>query len=148
MKPDNKKVVITHLPLTHDKEEVFSIVKRSRLLINSICQYSKDLRRKGVKVYERSVNIIRTDRGYFCAFYEDDLKENRTEEKNVEQFEGVDGRMKVVLHNELGEEVIKDVAEMVAMSFIPNPDNYEFVKHKDGDVKNNKAENLYWSKIK
>lgn len=148
MKEDNRKVVVTHLPLSKDRDDVFSIVKRSRLLINSICQYSKDLRKRGVKVYERHVNIIRSEAGYFCAFYEDDLKENRTEEKIDKQFEGVDGRMKVVLHDADGEESVKDVAEMVAMAFIENPSGYEFVKHKDGDIKNNKVENLYWSKIK
>lgn len=147
---DNRKIVITHLPLTKDREEVFSIVKRSRVLINSICQYSKDLRRKGIKVFERSVNIIRTEAGYFCAFYEEDLKEYKTntEEKVLERFEGVDGRLKVILHNEQGEEVVKDVAELVAMAFIPNPDNYEFVNFKDGDKKNVHQDNLYWSPTK
>jgi hypothetical protein len=147
---DNRKVVITHLPIEKDSEEVFSIAKRSRLLINSICQYSKDLMARGVKIFERHANIIRTEAGYFCAFYEEDLEKNRTVKKEEiqEQFEGLDGRMKVVLHNSSGEEVVRDVAEMVAMAFVPNPDNYEFVKHKDEDLKNNKAENLYWSQVK
>lgn len=151
MKPQERNIVITHLKLSHDLEEVKKIVKRSRLLINSICQYSKDLRKRGVKVYERHVNIVRTEIGYFCAFYEDDIKENRTEEKQdnkIEQFEGLDGRMKTILHDDNGEEIIKDIAEMVAVMFIPNPDNFEFVKHKDGNTNNNNYENLYWSKIK
>ena len=147
---DDRKVVITHLPLDKDREAVFSIAKRSRLLINSICEYSKDLRKRGIKVFERHINIVRTSGGYFCAFYEDDLKENRTEQKDeiVKQFEGVDGRMKVVLHDEQGEQAVKDVAEMTAILFVPNPEKYEFVKFKDGDSKNLKAENLYWSKTK
>lgn len=150
MKEDNRKVVITHLPLDKDREAVFSIVKRSRLLINSICEYSKDLKRKGVKIFERKANIIRTSGGYFCAFYEDDIKENRIEqsEEMVKQFEGIDGRMKVVLHNEEGEDVIKDVAEMTAILFVPNPEKYEFVKFKDGNPKNLEHSNLYWSKKK
>lgn len=147
MREEVKPIVITHLPLTKEREEVFSIVKRSRVLINSICQYSKELRRKGIKVFERQVNIIRTEAGYFCAFYEEDIKEKQTE-KIEKQFEGIDGRMKILLHDEDGEEVVKDVAELVAMAFIPNPDNLQFVKHKDGDIKNNTADNLYWSKTK
>ena len=150
MKEDNRKVLITHLELTHDWEAVKKIVKRSRLLINSICQYSKDLKKKDVIVQERHVNIIKTNIGYFCAFYEEDIKENRAEgkENKVEQFEGLDGRMKTILHDDNGEEIVKDVAEMVAIMFVPNPDNYEYVKHKDGNIKNNIYTNLYWSKFK
>ena len=150
MKDTERNVLITHLDLSHDWEAVKKIVKRSRLLINSICQYSKDLKKKDVIVEERHVNIIKTNIGYFCAFYEDDIKENRTKQKEetTEQFEGLDGRMKTVLHDDNGEEIVKDVAEMVAIMFVPNPDNYEYVKHKDGDTKNNNYINLYWSKFK
>lgn len=150
MKQDNRKVLITHLPLEKDREQVFAIVKRSKLLINSICEYSKDLKKKGIKVFERQVNIIRTEAGYFCAFYEEDLKENKTQqykEEVVKEFEGIDGRMKVLLHDKDGEEIVKDVAELAAM-FIENPNNYKHVKHKDGNVKNNNVNNLYWSKNK
>jgi hypothetical protein len=150
MKQDNRKVLITRLPLEKDRKQVFAIVKRSRLLINSICEYSKDLKKKGIKVFERQVNIIRTEAGYFCAFYEEDLKENKTQqykEEEVKEFEGIDGRMKVLLHDKDGEEIVKDVAELAAM-FIDNPNNYKYVKHKDGNVKNNNINNLYWSKNK
>lgn len=34
---------------------------------------------------------------------------------------------------------------IVAMAFIPNPHNYKFVTHKDGDTLNNFADNLEWS---
>lgn len=149
MKDVDKKILITHLPLTKEKEEVFSIAKRSRLLINSICQYRKELERKGIKVFERHVNIIRTAAGYFCAFYEDDLKQNMTgyedKVKEMKPFKGIDGRMKVKLHNTEGDEVVKDFAEMIAMTFIENPDNYEFVDFKDGNKENCKPENLFWT---
>lgn len=38
----------------------------------------------------------------------------------------------------------KRVHKLIAEAFIPNPNNYSFVCHKDGNPENNKAENLYW----
>jgi hypothetical protein len=37
--------------------------------------------------------------------------------------------------------------KLIAEQWIPNPNNYKFVKHKDGNKTNNKIENLYWSKV-
>lgn len=142
------KVLITHLPIEKDKEEVFALVKRSRLLINSICEYSKELRKKGVKVYERKVNIIRTNAGYFCAFDEEYLKKNIPEpKKKLDTFKGLDGRIKV--KSQKGNDIIvDDLANMTATLFIPNPEKFEYVKHKDENLENNTIENLYWSKTK
>lgn len=149
MKDEEKKILITHLPLSKEREDVFAISKRSRLLINYICQYRKELERKGIRVFERHANIIRTVAGYFCAFYEEDLQANMTsyesKVKDMKPFKGVDGRLKVKLHNSEGEEVLKDFAEMIAMTFIDNPDNYLFVDFKDGNKENCKPENLFWT---
>lgn len=143
-----RRVVITHLDLSHDKLEVFKIAKRSKLLKNSIVRYEQDLKLKKIRVLERHLNILRTNKGFFLAMYEDDVLKNRTEEKKkIEPFEGIDGRMKVQLDKN-GECIIEDFATVVALTFLPNPDNYEFVKFKDGNPNNCSAENLYWSKYK
>lgn len=39
----------------------------------------------------------------------------------------------------------KRVARLIAAVFIPNPENFPLVKHKDDDNKNNHADNLYWT---
>lgn len=36
------------------------------------------------------------------------------------------------------------IHRLVAEAFIPNPNNYPYVCHKDGNPKNNKIDNLYW----
>lgn len=42
------------------------------------------------------------------------------------------------------EEITALVHRLVASTFLPNPNNYLFVNHKDGDRSNNHVENLEW----
>lgn len=137
------------MPLIKDKVDVFALAVRSRALINSICQYSKDLKKRDIEVYERHVNIIRTSEGYFCAFYEDDLKKKRTKtEEKIEPFIGLDGRKKVILFDKNQEAQVEDLAILVAKTFLPNPNNYEYIGFLDKDTNNCKVENLFWSETK
>lgn len=53
------------------------------------------------------------------------------------------GYMKVGLHKN-GTRSTKKVHRLVATAFIRNPNNYEFVNHKDGNKKNNTVDNLEW----
>ena len=48
------------------------------------------------------------------------------------------------MENQNEEEVSMLVHRLVATAFIPNPNNYLFVNHKDGDRSNSKSENLEW----
>lgn len=38
----------------------------------------------------------------------------------------------------------KQVHLLVAEHFLPNPNNYQYVKHLDGDLSNNHVDNLQW----
>jgi hypothetical protein len=39
------------------------------------------------------------------------------------------------------------VHELVAQTFVPNPHNYPYVEHIDGNKLNNHADNLRWTNI-
>ena len=43
-----------------------------------------------------------------------------------------------------GEKVTRQVHRLVALAFVPNPDNKPLVCHRDGDPANNRAGNLYF----
>lgn len=43
-----------------------------------------------------------------------------------------------------GTSVARYVHELVAEAFVPNPANKKYVHHKDGNIRNNRAENLEW----
>ena len=53
------------------------------------------------------------------------------------------GYMQVILYKD-GQYYHKYTHRLVAEAFIPNPNNYPCINHKDEDRKNNKAENLEW----
>jgi hypothetical protein len=54
------------------------------------------------------------------------------------------GSVNVVLKNDNGDFVRRLVHELVAETFLPNPDGKTKVRHKDGKKKNNSAANLEW----
>lgn len=55
------------------------------------------------------------------------------------------GYLKVNLRDKNGKIKHFFVHKLVAEAFIPNPNGYEHVTHKDGDKENNAVENLEWS---
>lgn len=54
------------------------------------------------------------------------------------------GYMKLSLTLPCGKRKTVSVHRMLALAFIPNPENKSDVNHRDGDKKNNSIENLEW----
>lgn len=54
------------------------------------------------------------------------------------------GYLIVILRNNKGIKYTFNIHRLVALTYIPNPDNKPCVGHKDNNRENNKVENLYW----
>lgn len=54
------------------------------------------------------------------------------------------GYRQVCLIDKYGNKQLKYVHKLVALTFIPNPNNYSFVNHKDENKENNNVSNLEW----
>jgi len=57
---------------------------------------------------------------------------------------GTHGYCVVLLHDGKGQRKNERVHRLVAQAFIPNPNNYPYINHKDEDKTNNHVENLEW----
>lgn len=58
------------------------------------------------------------------------------------------GYVRVHLGDGTSKRVLKSIHRLVALAFIPNPNNYPQVNHINGDKHDNRAENLEWCTAK
>ena len=67
--------------------------------------------------------------------------------KNIEQhIDETNGQVYSFLENDKGEIKKMYIAYLVANTFkLPNPNNYKYLIHKDGDRLNNSIDNLEWN---
>lgn len=64
--------------------------------------------------------------------------------KILKQFKSNAGYLNVRVHGGHNKNVTVYIHQMVAQTFIPNPENKSVVNHKDGIKTNNSADNLEW----
>ena len=51
----------------------------------------------------------------------------------------------LIVHFKIGGKIIKKfVNELVANAFVPNPNNFKNIRHKNGNLLDNRASNLEW----
>ena len=60
------------------------------------------------------------------------------------EYESSEGYKMVHLQRNDGKWVYEYVHKLVAETFVPNPNNYTIINHKDGNKHNNEATNLEW----
>ena len=65
-------------------------------------------------------------------------------ENYVKEFKNKDGYVCVNLFDKKGVKHTERVDMLVAQAFVPNPHNYKNIRHIDGNLDNNCADNLEW----
>ena len=68
---------------------------------------------------------------------------NKTNDKTVKACEGTGGRMSVTLYND-NKKYGRRLHNLVANAFVPNPDQKEYVYNANCDLRNCRADNLFW----
>lgn len=82
------------------------------------------------------------------AATEDAIIWDMKNDREVSQVLTGEPRYKYVnLWNDDGKRVLRRVHHLVALTYIPNPDNLPLVDHKDRDRMNNRVTNLRWASI-
>lgn len=143
----SQNIVISNLAITALKADVMVFRHpEDKVLIERICDFRKEMERDGFEVWKRWDNVIISEAGWYFAIYQDELAKVKKPLPPMPFLSPIDGRMKIrVKRKDNGVEEIEDLATMMATGYLPNPNGYQYVKFKDGDVKNCQAKNLYWS---
>ena len=68
---------------------------------------------------------------------------NKTNDKMLKAYEGAGGRMSVTLYND-NKKYGRRLHILVANAFVPNPDKKEYVYNANCDLRNCRADNLFW----
>lgn len=68
----SNSITIATIPLSVSYKEVVLLSKSDPVLIKAVKKYVCEL--KDVEVFEHFDNIIATNKGYYCAFYSNELQ--------------------------------------------------------------------------
>ena len=100
---------------------------------------------QGYEEYYLISNLGRLKRKHIVYYRKTDGRKCTLEEKIVNSFVNPKGYHRVRLEKfGQGEKHTTTLHILVAKHFIPNPNNYSQVNHKNGDKNDNSVENLEW----
>lgn len=100
---------------------------------------------KGNKITWRDV-FIQGKKSQYRVSNEGDIKDRYTK-KSLDQTSNRDGSLVVSL--EYKDKILRvRVHQLVARAFIPNPEGWLCVHHKDGNKSNNDVNNLEWDRCR
>lgn len=73
---ENDNIIIVMTSLNSDANDIFNdnTLFDDDNLIESILDYADELKENNVEIFKHEKNIIATSSGYYCAFYERDLR--------------------------------------------------------------------------
>ena len=100
--------------------------------IKRLEQYKQSFNQFGVYKRKMPEKILKTDKGI-----------KKTKNKYKKQSQELH-RQAIILSDVNGNRKSFEVARLVALEFIDNPNGYKYVRKKDGNYENCKSENLEW----
>ena len=73
---ENDNIIIVMASLNSDANDIFTdyTLFDDENLTDSILSYAEELKQNDVEIFKHEKNIIATSTGYYCAFYERDLR--------------------------------------------------------------------------
>lgn len=99
---------------------------------------------KDISGYKGLYEISNLGRVKHLAFISDNKRDAFANKVFICSTKFSKGYIQVHLKDEFGYRKLWYVHKLVALAFIPNPNGYNHINHKDENKENNKAENLEW----
>lgn len=72
---EDEQIYIVHCSLEVKRDDVFLALKDDKELLIAIENYVKKLNSENIEIFEKEKNILITENGYYCAIWENDIKE-------------------------------------------------------------------------
>lgn len=86
---------------------------------------------------------LASSKGFIYSLKEPGTGKIGAKKRRLPGYDNAQGRLRVALYKE-GIKCQEQISRLIALTFIPNPQNYPQVLHNDNDYLNNNYRNLRW----